>query len=83
MSFSSVNTQYEDSLESDPALVKKKIEEDRNKKGQHLAAAQMISSPWSDCKQRKPLRVFPRWNTRRGRPQSMWTWVPATLSLTS
>lgn len=38
MSFSSVNTQYEDSLESDPALVKKKIEEDRNKKGQHLAA---------------------------------------------
>lgn len=35
MSFSSVNTQYEDSLESDPALLKKK---DRNKKGQHLAA---------------------------------------------
>lgn len=33
MSFSSVNTQYEDSLESDPALLKKKIEEDRNKKG--------------------------------------------------
>lgn len=66
MSFSSVNTQYEDSVESDPALVKKKIEEDRNKKGQHLAAVPDDILALLTANKEKPLRVFPRWNTRRG-----------------
>lgn len=42
MSFSSVNTQYEDSLESDPALLKKKI---GTRRDSIWLLSQMTSSP--------------------------------------